>query len=289
MFVFIAIITIISSFFMVEAIGATSIFVLIIIIAFFGVPHGSLDTLFAHKGFALITLVDWFKFIGIYMSISLGVLIFWLYLPTIFFIIFLFCSALHFSDDLVNHTSKVLSILYGFNIILLPSILYSNELANLYGNLIDISYSISIVKVMWTLAIASLIITSVTCMNFFIKKELVVDKRQLLETVIVGLLFFSVEPLCAFTIYFCFMHSARHILRAKFYFDDYSSKALLLTLIVPTVIVVIFCSLYFQILPSGNLNENLIKVTFIALAALTFPHSFLLTKVGFLKWVKLNS
>lgn len=288
-FVFISIIAIIYSYFMVDKFAKPSILSLILVIAFFGVPHGSLDTLFAKKAFTLITKKEWLKFVCIYLLTSAVILIFWIYSPITFFITFLFFSALHFSDDIANPKSTLLSFLYGFNIIILPSILHSNELTILYGYLIDIKYSTVIVEVMKPLAISLLIFTSIATVVIHLNKLFDTTKRQLMEIAVVSLLFLSVRPLLAFTIYFCLMHSARHILRAKFYFKSYPIRTLLLTLVVPTCFVVLFCAFFIMILPSQKIGENLIKVTFATLAALTFPHAFLLIKIGFLKWVKFNS
>lgn len=286
LFVGVATITIAVSYFIADSVNGLSMLALILAITFFGVPHGSLDTLFAKKAFGLTTIAGWAKFIGIYLSISIIVLIFWMLQPTLIFIIFLGFSALHFSDDLGDIQTKVIGYLYGLNIITLPSILHSSELAMLYSYLIDRSDAIAIVKVMTPIAIFSATLLTLFSIVSLLKNKYILDNQSLLEIASVSLLMLIVRPLFAFTIYFCFMHSARHILRAKFYFNDYSKTTLVFTLILPTLIVLIFCFFIFQTLPTESIDENLIKVTFAALAALTFPHAFLLSKIGFLKWVK---
>jgi Brp/Blh family beta-carotene 15,15'-monooxygenase len=265
--------------------STTNVLALILIITFFGVPHGALDTLFAKKAFALNNIKKWLQFVSIYLSLSIGVLIFWMVLPTFFFILFLCFSAIHFSDDLGSINPKLLGTLYGFNIITLPSILHSNELAKLYGYLIDYGHAVEIVNVMMPFSIVFAALTILITVVISLKKY-PIEQRHIWEIVAVSVLMLLAEPLLAFTIYFCFMHSARHVLRAKFYFVEYSNTALLITLIVPTLIVLLFCAGVFQLLPIEKFNENLIKVTFATLSALTFPHAFLLSKVGFPKWLK---
>ena len=266
----------------------SSVLALILIITFFGIPHGALDTLFAKKAFALNSIKKWLQFITIYLSLSIIVFMFWMLLPTIFLILFLCFSALHFSDDLGNIEPKILGTLYGFNIITLPSILHANELATLYGYLIDYSHAVKLVNVMMPLSMGFAALTVVLTAIFYLKKQ-AIDYRHIYEIAAVCALMLLAKPLLAFTIYFCFMHSARHILRAKFYFIEYSNITLLITLIAPTLVVLLFCASIFQRLPTETFDENLIKVTFATLAALTFPHAFLLNKVGFLKWLKSNA
>ena len=288
LFVVITLITIALSYLVIDnasVSGLSGVLMLVLMIAFFGVPHGALDTLFAKKAFALNSIKSWLKFVSIYLSLSLGVLICWLLLPTFFFILFLLFSALHFSDDLGDIRPKLLGNLYGFNIITLPSIVHSNELAKLYGYLIDYAHAMKIVSIMMPFSIVFAALTLLLTVVFYLKKY-PIDKRYLWEIAAVSLLMLLAKPLLAFTVYFCFMHSARHVLRAKFYFVEYSNKVLLITLIAPTMIVLLFCVLIFQMLPAEKVDENLIKVTFATLAALTFPHAFLLGKVGFLKWLK---
>ena len=286
LFMVITVVTIALSYLGGDNTSTPSVLALILIITFFGVPHGALDTLFAKKAFTLNSIKKWLQFVSIYLSLSIGILIFWMALPTFFFILFLSFSALHFSDDLSNINPKLLGTLYGFNIITFPSILHSSELAKLYGYLIDDGNAVKIVNIMMPFSIVFAVITILITVVINLKKY-PIEQRQIWEIAAVSVLMLLAEPLLAFTIYFCFMHSARHIFRAKFYFVEYSNTALLFTLIIPTLIVLLFCACVFQLLPIEKVDENLIKVTFATLAALTFPHAFLLSKVGFLKWLKM--
>jgi beta-carotene 15,15'-dioxygenase len=157
----------------------------------------------------------------------------------------------------------------------------------LYGYLINPTHASMLVSSMQLIAATSAFLTLVMAFIYVKKgKGNAPAQSLLLEVLIVGLLMLIVRPLLAFTIYFCFMHSARHILRAKFFFSDFSNTTLLTNLIAPTIIVLVFCFFVFQTLPSNTFDANLIKVTFAALAALTFPHAFLLHRIGFLKWLK---
>ena len=90
--------------------------------------------------------------------------------------------------------------------------------------------------------------------------------------------FFS--PLVAFTIYFCFLHSVRHSISLMFElnandpangFKIFIKKALPLT-----ILTAIFCLIGLYLLSNSyNLNESIIKIIFIGLASLTFPHILL--------------
>ena len=91
---------------------------------------------------------------------------------------------------------------------------------------------------------------------------------------------FYFSPLVAFTIYFCFLHSIRHIISLMSELDNndlkngfkiFTKKALPLT-----ILTAIFCliGLYF-LSNTYNFNSSILKIIFIGLASLTFPHILL--------------
>ena len=100
---------------------------------------------------------------------------------------------------------------------------------------------------------------------------------DMLSIVILNYIF---SPIIAFTVYFCFLHSIRHIISLSNELDknDFSNgvkifikKALPLTLV--TAILYLFAT--FVLSKSYGLNDVIIKVIFIGLASLTFPHILL--------------
>ena len=87
-------------------------------------------------------------------------------------------------------------------------------------------------------------------------------------------------PLIAFTIYFCFLHSIRHIISISCELDEKSfsngvkifvKKALPLTI----VTALLYLLAVFYLSNSYGLNNVIIQVIFIGLASLTFPHILL--------------
>ena len=88
------------------------------------------------------------------------------------------------------------------------------------------------------------------------------------------------SPLVAFTIYFCFLHSVRHSISLVFELDEddlingfkiFLKKALPLT-----IITAIFCLIGLYLLNNTyNFESSILKIIFIGLASLTFPHILL--------------
>ena len=91
---------------------------------------------------------------------------------------------------------------------------------------------------------------------------------------------YFLTPLIAFTLYFCFLHSFRHTISLITELNEISFKVGAITFIkkaMPlTVLTAIFyvISLYF-LSNLYQLNDAILKVIFIGLASLTFPHILL--------------
>jgi Brp/Blh family beta-carotene 15,15'-monooxygenase len=88
------------------------------------------------------------------------------------------------------------------------------------------------------------------------------------------------SPLVAFTIYFCFLHSVRHSISLIVELNEndlinglkiFTKKALPLTILTAT-----FCFLGLYLLNNTyNFDSSILKIIFIGLASLTFPHILL--------------
>jgi len=240
-----------------------------------GVPHGSLDVLFASQTYRLIHMTDWFKFIVYYVVAALAVILVWLAVPTIFFIAFLILSAMHFSDDLNQDDFKILKLSYGTAIITCTSLFFSTELIDLYARIIQIEAATKIVKATQLISIPALLIIVA---HLFNKKINVRTKLELLFTCAIFLL---LNPLLAFGIYFCGMHSARHLIRSRIFLASFSRQTFLSALIFPTIAVIMAGLLIWWAGPQKPLEIEVIRIIFVGLAALTVPHAWVLKKSNF--------
>ena len=88
------------------------------------------------------------------------------------------------------------------------------------------------------------------------------------------------SPLVAFTVYFCFLHSIRHSISLMSELDKndlvngfkiFMKKALPLT-----ILTAFFCLIVVYLLNNAyNFDSSILKIIFIGLASLTFPHILL--------------
>ncbi|MEY3882806.1 MAG: hypothetical protein RIS87_109 [Pseudomonadota bacterium] len=261
----------------------TYLVIIALFIIILGVPHGSLDTLFAQELLGLNQPRKWARFIFNYVIIALIVILFWMILPTLFLLLFLIISCIHFADDLVAGTPIFYRILYGGIIIFLPALSYTDELARLYSFLIEAEHAQLIVRCMRMLAFAWLFGLGIASYKL-LKTNILTS----LEIVSVAGLAIICPPLLAFTVYFCGMHSFRHVIRSTHFLSVTSPKLLLMSLIAPTLAVLVAAYFFWHFMRPSAIDAAIVKMIFVALAALTVPHMILLSKSGFTRWVKVT-
>ena len=249
-----------------------------------GISHGSLDNIKGKK------ILKYFKinsisvfYIG-YIIISLAIILFWLLFPKTLLLIFLIIASYHFGkedvDFMFNKKKLQNELLYffkGLAVISSPLLFHKNETAEIFQYLnFDISESILIDNnFLYLLLALSLIASFILSLNknFEFKSLLIMDYISIL------IINFFLNPVLAFTLYFCFLHSIRHSISLIFELNkninkglvSFIKKAIPLTLLttVAYLISLFYLNNYYE------LDEAVYKVIFIGLASLTFPHILL--------------
>ena len=255
-----------------------------------GVSHGSLDHIKGKKLLKILRLDNILIFYLTYIFLSIIIIILWVIIPTISLIIFLFVASFHFGKEdtqfLINRKSyfnHFLFFLKGTLIILSPMYFHFDQTVSIFKlllvenesfysilGLIESNKILEICICLSTLASLCLLIN-----NFEIKKfTIFFDYFSIL------IINYYFSPLLAFTIYFCFLHSIRHIITLMYELDQsnlgkgfkiFVKKATPLT-----VLTAILCMISLYLLNNNyNLDNSILKIIFIGLASLTFPHILL--------------
>ena len=247
------------------------------LIASVGVSHGSLDHIKGTKLLKIFKIKNKLSFYLIYIFLSLVVVCFWLAFPFLTLTIFLIVASYHFGkeDSVFGKIKKfklsgLFLFLKGSLVILAPLYFHTYETIQIFG-ILDVKfnqYNSKLIVILISLSLIS---------NFFINKNIIFS---LLDSLTIIVLNINFEPLLAFTIYFCFLHSIRHSLSLienmnnknfKKSLINFLKKALPLTIVTALgfLIAVFLLNKYYLI------NLAILKVIFIGLASLTFPHILL--------------
>ena len=262
-------------------------FLLVLII---GVSHGSLDHIKGKKLLELLKIKSTYIFYIIYILISGIVLATWILLPSITLLIFLIIASFHFGKEdtqfLIINRSYFTQLLYffkGFLIILAPLTFHFQETVTIFKLLlIDNKIFYSSLNFIETNNVIQIgIVCSFLSSVFLFLKNFEIKKFVIfLDFFSILTLNFYLTPLLAFTVYFCFLHSIRHSISLAVELDQnnlvngfkiFIKKALPLTILTS---IFSFIALYL-LSNSYNLDNAILKIIFIGLASLTFPHILL--------------
>ncbi len=267
----------------------STLFCLLLILTI-GVSHGALDHLKGKKLLAILHIKKFYIFYLIYILTALSVILIWTIVPATTLIVFLAVASFHFGKEdtqfLINRNSNLISILYFFRgllIIITPLYFNFDETVKIFKMLLIDSeqfYSslgliekYKIIEIAIGLSVLSSIVLFLS--EFNIKKFAI-----FLDFFSIIILNYYLSPLVAFTIYFCFLHSIRHTISLAIEMDNsnlknglklFAQKAFPLT-----ILTAIFSVLGLYFLSNlYELNSAILKIIFIGLASLTFPHILL--------------
>ena len=260
---------------------AKALLILMLLISVLGIPHGALDTLFAKQHWQLSSAKGWLIFLLGYVLLAGLVVGFWLLEPMLFFMGFMVISIFHFADDLPGTTPLMARTLYGGAIIVLPTLLHQQQIAQLFSYFISLQEANKLANIMHFLAFiwsAGIIASGFICFK--------TNQYTSLEIASVSLLALLASPLVAFTIYFCGMHSLRHLLRSYTYLSHTTKTLKLAALTFPTLFVFITAAFCWPLLKNQATDIKMVQLLFVTLAALTVPHMLLLYLSGFTTWLK---
>ncbi len=255
-------------------------------IIFMGIPHGALDgaisiTLGFTKSFQLQV-----RFIITYLLIVILVVILWYFLPVLSLILFLLVSIFHFGCGDLKWKNNNLYYISGFahgGAVVLGIIFFNKgEVDHLFsilsGDQLYLLWQFLYLALLgWLLSLNYILI------NY---KKIIFSKNYIKLLTLMVLVISLFPPLPAFAIYFCFIHSTQHIIRIIPTLLTFMKKKKILYL------MIIFSVLswlgggvaYYILLNLNSYADTIIKVTFIGLAALTFPHMILIDGVFRLKY-----
>ena len=262
----------------------------LLLILIIGVSHGSLDHIKGKKLLSLFNIKSTYLFYIMYIIISVVVVVTWILLPSSTLIIFLMIASFHFGKEdtqfLINDRSFFTQLLYffkGFLIILAPLYFHFQETIAIFKLLLidnEVFYSsLNFVETNKIIQIG-IISSSLSSIFLFLKNFEIKKFVIFLDYFSILILNYYLSPLLAFTIYFCFLHSIRHSISLAIELDPHSvingfrlfvKKALPLTILTA---VFSFIALYL-LNNSYNLDSAILKIIFIGLASLTFPHILL--------------
>ena len=235
-----------------------------------GLPHGALDPLVANYLMGASSFRRRSLFYLNYLLKAGIAFMFWLWQPEIMLLLFLVFSAWHFSDDWRETLPRAYQIGVGISMVVLPIFFRPLDTALLFSYLgadwpEQMFRSVSFLPGIFCCVIMILAISYTTRNRLWMSFELFSLCALAVLT----------SPLIFFSVYFCLLHSPRHIIKVVKVLKIDARKALLYAIVFTLLAVVI------TIFALGgrveiNSASGLTQAVFIGLFCLTVPHMFLI-------------
>ena len=265
-------------------------FICLLLILSIGISHGSLDNFKGRKLFQILKIDNFSIFYFAYILIALIVIFLWILIPYVSLIVFLMVASYHFGKEdtqfLIienSYYNQFLFFLKGSLIVFAPMYFHFDETISIFRLLLienetfykflDLIESNKVL--LYCVILSTLANILLFTKNFELKKFTI-----FLDYFSILIINYYFSPLVAFTIYFCFLHSIRHSISLMSELDEnnlgngfkiFIKKALPLTFI-----TAIFCVIGLYLLNNTyNFDSSILKIIFIGLASLTFPHILL--------------
>ena len=255
-----------------------------------GVSHGSLDHIKGKRLLKIFDIKNVFFFYVSYILLAIFIIIAWVLLPAISLLLFLIVASYHFGKEdtqflttNANSINLLLNFFKGLLIILAPMFFHFDETVAIYKFLLvedETFYTILDYIETNKILLIGIVLSTLSSVLLFIKEFEIKKFVIFLDYFSIIILNYFLSPLVAFTLYFCFLHSLRHSISLIFEIDNFDfnnglikflKKALPLT-----ILTAVFCVISLFFLNNiYDLNSSILKVIFIGLASLTFPHILL--------------
>ena len=241
-----------------------------------GLPHGAFDGAIAQQLGYSRTWRAMCRFIVVYLGLAGAVVAFWIWQPGLALALFLLISAVHFGyGDATGATavSRMVQIAaHGGVAVFGISLFHLQQVTPLFAALTggDVALAVLMAE-LFPLAMIPVAGLYLICAI----REAALRSR-LVELALLCLLLSIVPPLVGFAVYFCVIHTGRHMqhiwqhLRRRATPRYILGEAALFTVASWAAGVMIWLWL-----DSGNVSQDFLQVIFIGLAALTVPHMIL--------------
>jgi Brp/Blh family beta-carotene 15,15'-monooxygenase len=262
----------------------------LLLILTIGVSHGSLDHTKGKKLLQILNIKGMYIFYLLYTLISISIIILWIFAPSTSLIIFLIVASFHFGKEdtkfLIEENSllnQLLFFLKGSLIILAPIFFHFDETITIFRYLLIDNEAfyltlefIEVNNIIYT----GILLSTFSSIYLFLKNFEIKKITIFLDFFSIIIINYFLSPLVAFTVYFCFLHSIRHSISLVYEIDkiDFKNglKIFVKRALPLTILTAILCVIgLFLLNNSYDLDNSILKIVFIGLASLTFPHILL--------------
>lgn len=236
-----------------------------------GIPHGTLDVEIAAAHFGHSDKAGKAKITAGYVACALAMIVLWLTLPELALVAFLIISIVHFSADWRGGVDPFLAMMVGWALVALPALSHPEAVATIFEILTGNPNGVTIASLLACASVPAALGSLVFAYWAYQRG----DSKSAGDVIscIIAALF--LPPLIAFAIFFCGLHSPRHMMDALRETGALSArkKALIITAVFS--LSVGMGVLFFIVQPAVPVDASIVRTAFVLISTLTVPHFIL--------------
>ena len=252
-----------------DSMEATMLAAVAIVVA--GIPHGTLDVEIAAAHFGQKGMAIKAKIIAAYIGCAAFMVLLWTILPEFALVAVLIISIVHFSRDWRGGVDPFLAMMVGWALVALPALASPGDVAVIFTVLMGNPNGSVIAGLLGAAsvpaALGSLVFAYWASRNH--------DPRSAMEVLACIAAALFLPPLIAFAVFFCGLHSPRHMRDALQETGALSSakKAIIITAV--SALSLGFGVAMFLFQGDFSADAGIIRSAFILISTLTVPHFIL--------------
>lgn len=232
-----------------------------------GVPHGGFDIALAHRRWQIGAPRALAGFLALYVGLAAAVVVLWFALPQLALPAFILMSAYHFSGDWSEDLPGLPRIVLGLGMISAPALLHRDAVSAIFAWLVPAETAGMTAQ--W-MAAASVPLLQAGALILLVMAW--TRPAAAVEIAATLLLAVFASPLVFFVVYWCLLHSPRHLLavRSELRPRNWAAFVRLSWPYAPLAILGVLLGAL--LLPQLQLGQAVLAALFIGLAGLTVPH-----------------
>ncbi len=240
-----------------------------------GIPHGTLDIEIASARFNRSGKVSKVSIAAAYIICALIMILCWMQFPEGALTAFLVISIIHFSADWRGQVDPFLAAMVGWALIGLPALSHLDQVAAIFTILVGNQNGTVIAQLLACAAAPAALGSIVFAFGVYQRGE----RKIAIDVISCMIAALFLPPLIAFALFFCGLHSPRHMADAMKETGALSHAKKIAIIAAVSGLSIGIGALIFIGHDGASVDANIIRTAFILLSTLTVPH-FILEQIA---------
>jgi beta-carotene 15,15'-dioxygenase len=251
--------------------SAQAAMVAALFIVIVGIPHGTLDVEIASARFGQSSASGKMAILAGYLTCAAAMTLCWMFAPAIALSLFLIISIIHFGLDWRGGADPFLAMMVGWALIAMPALSHPQQVSDIFA-LLTGSRTGSTISALLACAAAPAALGSLVFAFWAFKNN---ERQNAVDVMACMVAAVFLPSLVAFAVFFCGLHSPRHMAEALH--DSAGISSAKKGVIIVAVFLLSSAIGVLLFLGQGNLQieSGVIRTAFVLISILTVPHFIL--------------